>query len=90
MPLVLIAIGAVFLAAALRGKQDLLFATLKDDFTGQDNFIYWGLAFFIIGAAGYYRPLKPISHAFMLLVILVLFISNRGFFNKFMGEIRSL
>jgi hypothetical protein len=54
-----------------------------------NNFIYWGIALFIIGAAGYYKPLKPLSNAFLGLVILVLFISNRGFFARFMEQIKS-
>ena len=89
MPFALLFIGIIFLTAAVRNKQDLLFATLKDDFTGPNNFIYWGIALFIIGAAGYYKPLKPLSNAFLGLVILVLFISNRGFFAKFMEQIGS-
>lgn len=89
MPLALFFLGVLFLTAAVRGKQDLLFSTLKDDFTGPNNFLYWGIALFIIGATGYYKPLKPLSTAFMTLVILVLFISNKGFFEKFMNEIRT-
>jgi len=89
MPFALLFIGIVFLTAAVRNKQDLLFATLKDDFTGPNNFFYWGISLFIIGAAGYYKPLKPLSSAFMTLVIVVLFLSNRGFFEKFMEQIGS-
>lgn len=96
MPLALILLGVLFLTAAVRGDKcngqqcsDLLFQTIKDDFTGPNNFIYWGIALFIIGAAGYYKPLKPLSNAFLGLVILVLFISNRGFFAKFMEQIGS-
>lgn len=94
MPLFLVLLGVMFLTAAVRGNKcdgqqcsDLLFQTLKEDFTGPNNFIYWGIALFIIGAAGYYKPLKPLSNAFLVLVILVLFISNRGFFVKFMQQI---
>lgn len=96
MPLALLLIGILFLTAAARGNKcngqqcsDMLFTTLKSDFTGPDNFIYWGIALFIIGAAGYYKPFKPLSNAFLLLVILVLFLSNRGFFAKFMEQIGS-
>lgn len=96
MPLALVLLGVLFLTAAVRGNKcngqqcsDLLFTTLKDDFTGPNNFIYWGLALFLIGALGYYKPLKPLSNAFLGLVILVLFISNRGFFQKFMEQISS-
>jgi hypothetical protein len=96
MPLALLLIGIVFLIAAVRGDKcngqqcsDVLFTTLKSDFTGPNNFIYWGIALFIVGSAGYYKPLKPLSNAFLGLVILVLFISNRGFFVKFMQQIQS-
>jgi len=96
MPLGLFLVGILFLVAAVRGNKcngqqcaDMLFSTLKSDFTGPNNFIYWGIALWIIGAAGYYKPLKPLSNAFMGLVILVLFISNRGFFAKFMEQIGS-
>jgi len=96
MPLALILLGILFLTAAARGNKcngqqcaDVLFQTLKSDFTGPNNFLYWGIALWIIGAAGYYKPLKPLSNAFLGLVIIVLFLSNRGFFQKFMDQIGS-
>jgi len=89
MPLALLVIGIIFLVAAIRGTQDDLFDILKDDFAGSNSFLIWGLAFFIIGAAGYYRPLLPLSRAFMVLIVVVLFLSNQGFFNKFMAQIRA-
>lgn len=96
MPLALILLGVLFLTAAVRGDKcngqqcsDLLFNTLKSDFTGPDNFIYWGIALFIIGGVGYYKPLKPLSNAFLCLIVLVLLISDRGFFQKFMQQIQT-
>jgi hypothetical protein len=89
MSVALLVIGVLFLTAAVRGKQDLLFDTLKDDFTGPNNFIIWGLAVFLVSAVGYYRPLKPLSNAFLVLVFVVLFLSHRGFIEKFMAQIRS-
>lgn len=96
MPLALILLGVLFLTAAVRGDKcngqqcsDLLFTTLKSDFTGPDNFIYWGLALFIVGGVGYYKPLKPMSNAFLGLIVIVLFLSNRGFFQKFLEQIQS-
>ena len=88
MPLALLVIGVIFLVAAIRGTQGDLFDILKDDFSGSNNFFYWGLSFFIIGAVGYYRPLRPLSQSFMLLIVLVLFLSNRGFFNSFMAQVK--
>jgi hypothetical protein len=87
MPIILLVIGTLFLTAAVRGKQQLLFDTLKDDFTGPHNFIYWGVSLFVIGALGYYKPMKPLSNAFLGLVIIVLFLSNRNFFDRFMSQI---
>jgi hypothetical protein len=81
VPLALLILGALFLTAAVRGDKcggrqcaDVLFQTL---------------ALFLIGALGYYKPMKPLSNAFLGLVILVLFISNRGFFAKFLEQIGS-
>lgn len=95
MPLALLFFGVVFLTAAVRGNKcngeqcaDLLFRTLKDDFTGPNNFFIWAIAFFIIGAVGYYKPLKPLSNAFLGLVIVALFFANRGFFTKFMDQVK--
>lgn len=88
MPLFLLIAGIILLTAAIRNKQDLLFATLKDDFTGPNNFLYWGLSIFVITFVGYYKPLKPLSNAFLVLVIIILFLSHRGFFESFMAQIR--
>jgi hypothetical protein len=87
MPFALLVIGILFLVAAVRGEQKLLFDTLKDDFTGPNNFIFWALALFAIAAVGYFRPLRPISNAFMALVVIMLFLSNDGFFQKFSEQI---
>lgn len=88
MPLALLVIGVVFLAAAIRGTHRDLFDVLKDDFTGPNNFILWGLALFIIGAVGYYKPLRPLSNSFMVLVVVMLFLSHEGFISRFMQQVR--
>lgn len=89
MPLAFLIIGTLFIVAAVRGKDkvDELFSTLKSDFTGPGNFFYWGLSLFLIGAIGYYKPLKPVSTAFMTLVILVLIIAHKGFIQQFMDQL---
>lgn len=88
MPIALLVIGTIFLVAAVRGKQDILFDTLKDDFAGPNNFVYWGVAIWAITAVGYIKALKPLSHAFLVLVFLALFLQNKGFFQKFMDQIK--
>lgn len=87
MPIALLLIGTIFLVAAVRGKQGELFSTLKDDFTGPNNFIYWALSLWVIMAVGYIKPLKPLSNAFLVLVVIVLFLKHDTFFGSFMDQI---
>jgi hypothetical protein len=76
MPFALLIIGAVLLIAAVRGQQDVLFGLLKNDFTGQSNFIFWMAAILVIGAIGYIPKVKPISIAMLALVVIVLFLKK--------------
>lgn len=82
MPFVLIAIGALILVTVIRGTQGQLASLLKGDFTGSNSFWRWIIAIGIIGAVGYLPKLKPVSDGFLVLVLLVLFISNRGIFGS--------
>lgn len=84
------------LIAAIRGTQGDLGTLLKGDFTGQANFIFWFVSILLIGAVGYIPKLKPFSVAFLVLVILVLFLSrgnpqtsSGGFFGKFVQALQS-
>ncbi len=85
-------IGALFLIAAWKKKHEELFALLKDDFTGEGNFFYWVLAIVFLAAAGTFRPIKPVTDAFMALVILVIIIAQyknkRDIFSEFRAQIK--
>ena len=89
MPLALFLFGVLFLVAAVRGKQADLYAVLKDDFTGPNNFFYWAGSLWVIAAVGYIKELRTLSNAFLGLVILVLMLSHRGFFQQFMSQLGS-
>jgi hypothetical protein len=90
MAIVLLIIGAIFIVASVRGEHEKLFDVLKDDFTGPNNFFVWGLAIFFIGALGYSRTIRPLSNSFLvLLFVVILLTSGRGFFDQFMRQIRS-
>lgn len=87
MAFVLLIIGITLLVAGVQNTQGDLFKLLKNDF-GQ--FLVWFIAIFLIGALGYIEKLKPLSTAFMGLVILVLFLSKgKGFFPQFTAAISS-
>lgn len=87
MPLALLMIGVMLIVAALRGTERELFALIKSDFTGPNNFIFWVLSLYLISALGYIPQLRKLSNTFLVLVVLALFLSNKGFFAKFMGAI---
>ncbi len=91
MPFALILFGAVFIIAAFKGRQDELFSLFKDDFTGDSNFFYWVIALVVIVAVGNVKTLRPVSNAFLGLVILVIIIQNgkRGLFANFLDQVRS-
>ena len=90
MPFVLIVIGVILLITAIHGTSGKLGSMLSSDIFGAKGFVYWFLAIFIIGAIGYYRPLKPVSNLFLVLVVLILFISEGGFFQKFTQAIQQI
>lgn len=96
MPFALLIIGIVLLTTAIRGTQDTLFGLVKNDFTGQNNFIYWTVSILIIGSLGYVPKLKSFSVAFLGLVIIVLVLTKGnpngiggGFFNQFTAQLKS-
>jgi hypothetical protein len=76
VPFALLLVGLVLLISGVKNTQDTLFTTVKGDFSGPDNFIYWFVAIMIIGAIGYVPKLKPISTGFLALVIVVLFLKK--------------
>lgn len=82
MPYVILIIGLFMTVVGYRGKQAELQALIKDDFTGPDNFLRWLVAIAIVGGLGYVRPIRPIANSFLALLIIVMFLSNGGFFNR--------
>jgi hypothetical protein len=90
MPFALIIVGVLLVVSSVRGTVSDnangtpgLITLVKGDFTGANNFSYWLISLLILGALGYIDALKPLSRVFMVLVIVVLFLSNGGFFAKF-------
>lgn len=76
MPFALIVIGAVMVIAAVKNTQGNLGQLVKGEFVGQNNFIFWLSAMFLIGAIGYIPKAKPIATGLLGLVIVVLFLTK--------------
>lgn len=87
--------GTILVVASARNTQGDLFTLLKNDLVntnGPTNFLYWYGAILGVGAVGYIPRLQPISDAFLVLIIIVLFIHNSGFFaqlQKALPQIKS-
>lgn len=89
MPLLLIGSGLVLVLVGLNGDAGKLYGLLANDFTGPQNFVYWFLAILILGAIGYIPSLEKLSKAFLVLVLIVLFLDNGGFFSQFQAFVKS-
>jgi hypothetical protein len=86
-------IGLILLIAAIRGKHKDLFELAKSDFTGANNFFIWVLAIVILAALGTFRPIRPVTDAFLGLVILVIIIApyrnGRDLVSEFQAQLRN-
>jgi hypothetical protein len=82
MPYIALIIGLFLVIVGYKGTQGDLVALLKDDFTGPNNFLRWVLAIAIVGSLGYIKPLRPIANSILALLIIVMFLTNGGFFDK--------
>lgn len=86
MPFVLFIAGLLLVITAVRDKSSDLMTLLKNDFVGANSFLPWVISILFIGSLGYIPSIKPITNAFLVLVIIVLFLSNGGFFAKFIQQ----
>lgn len=91
MAVVFVIIGLALIISAIRNTWSTpstgLQALLVSDFTSSANgsvpFGIWILAIFSIGALGYIPGFRTLSNGLLVLVIIVLLLSNSGFFGKF-------
>lgn len=95
MPYALLLVGAVMLVAGVRNTYGVkqpdgspgLWGLVEGDF--RSGFFTWIAAIAVVGGLGYIPKLKPLSVAFMTLLLLVLVISNGGVFAKLQQFIQS-
>ena len=83
--------GVFFLIAGVRGKSADALKLLKGDLVGgSDSYLVWLGAILLIGAVGYIDELKPLSNAFLALVVIVLLLSNGGFFQQLQTQFQGV
>ena len=91
MPIFILFVGIILVAVGINDKLPNLVALVKEDFRPSGNvpgFHVWILAIAAAGAIGYIKPLKGFANAFLVLIIVVLILSNGGFFDKFTAAIQ--
>ena len=82
MPYVFLAAGLALVITSIEGTYNALGTQLKKDFTGKGGFQFWALAILMIGALGYVEELRPLANKLLALVLIVLFIVNKGAFTN--------
>lgn len=88
MAYVLLLVGIMLTVSGVQNTHGKLFQLVKDDFTGENSFIYWAASVALVGGLGYVPALRELSRAFLVLILLVLVISNRGVFPNFMEALK--
>lgn len=89
MPIFFLVVGVLLVVVGINNKltgADGLTGLLREDFTPSGNiasFQVWALAIVMVGALGYVQALKPLANALLVLVVIALLLSNKGFATKF-------
>lgn len=97
MPFAFIIVGIVLTITGVRGTSQQLLKLVKGDLTGTNSYLYWIVAILVIGSVGYVPTLKPLSRAFLILVLVVLVLregktsaSGGGFFQEFTAALKTI
>lgn len=86
MPIFILFVGVMLVVVGINNKLPELTALLKEDFkpsNGQAPFQVWIVAIFVTGSLGYIKSMRPVANAFLVLIIVTLLLSNKGFFAQF-------
>ena len=90
MPFVIIIFGLVLFVVAYQNNLANAGALLKSDVVG-GSFLYWLIVAFFVGIIGYAKPFRPVSDAFLILLVVALFLANKGgFFTQFNAALKQI
>jgi hypothetical protein len=93
MPLVFITIGTILIFTGIKGNANDLYTLIVNDVKGQNGdkgYAYWIVAIVILGLLGYIKNFEPLSRAFMILVLVVLVLNNKGFLKALQDQFSTL
>lgn len=101
MPFFLVTVGLLMIVTGVRGTQGAFAAQIKSDFVNSGTcnplkksfqgcgFLWWLAAIGAVGMVGYSERARPLSTAFMSLVIISMLLANKGFFTQFQAALQS-
>jgi uncharacterized membrane protein HdeD (DUF308 family) len=90
MPIFILFVGILLVVVGINNKIPELVSLVKEDFRPTENvsgFHMWVLAIFVAGALGYVKSFRPVANALLALIIIVMLLSNKGFFAGFKNAI---
>jgi len=92
MPIFFLLIGVLLIIVSVNDKMPDLTGLVKDGFnpTSGVGFPIWLVAIFVVGSLGYVKSMRPLANAFLVLIIVSMVLSNRGFFSKFKSAIEGI
>lgn len=91
MPLFFLIVGIMLVIVGINDRISDLNMLLKDDFApsdGEPSFLLWVLIIGVVGLLGGIKSFKPVSNAFLVLLVIVVLLVNKGFITKFTDAIK--
>ena len=88
MPIFFFLVGLMLLVSGIKGTTKDLVDVVKDDFTGDNNFIFWVAAMAFLVAVGQIKAIRPLTQGFLWLVIIVLIVQSEGLLEKFTRQVK--
>lgn len=89
MPFLLIFLGLMLIVAGWRGTQQDFYGLVLGDFTGTPNFLEVFAAIAVLGALGSIKTIRPIAGGLLVLVVLAMLISRKGFLGQLASQVKS-
>lgn len=91
MPFAFLIVGSVLVISGVRATSSQLLTLVKGDLLGKNGYLYWMVVILAIGAVGYVPPLRNLSRAFLILVLIVLILKQgTGFFSMFTSSLNKI
>lgn len=93
MPFALTLIGLILVITGFQNTYKQFGTQLQNDFSGDNNFIYWVASIGIVGGIGYIKSFETFSRAFMALILLALILNlykkNPNFFSDLETQLKT-